>query len=43
MFEIFDIYTGKVLLGKFTTEVAAKKAALIIFPDRMWNVRKAEA
>lgn len=39
MFEIYDINSGLVLLGGFTTAAAAKKAALLIFPDHMWSVR----
>lgn len=42
MFEIYDIYSGATLLGGFTTEAAAKKAAILIFPDHIWDVRKVE-
>lgn len=42
MFQIVDLSTGKVLLGGFTTEAAARRAAWRIFPDRMWAVREAE-
>ena len=42
MFEIYDINSGLVLLGGFTTAAAARKAAFRIFSDRMWNVRIAE-
>ncbi len=42
MFEIYDINSGLVLLGGFITAAAAKKAAFLIFPDRMWSVRIAE-
>ena len=42
MFGIYDIYSGALLLGGFVTEAAAKKAALRIFPDRMWRIRKEE-
>ena len=43
MFEIYDINSGLALLGGFTTETAAKKAAFRIFPDRMWWVRITKA
>ena len=41
MFEIYDIYSRKTLLGGYTTKSAARRAALVLFPDRMWRIREA--
>jgi len=40
MYEIYDLYTNETLLGGYTTEAAARRAAWIIFRDHMWSVRK---
>lgn len=40
MYAICDLYTGEILLDRFTTEADAKRAAMILFRDRMWVVCK---
>ena len=42
MFEIYDLATKVALLGGFTTAAAARKAAWVLFRDRLWGVRPTE-